>query len=326
MNIAIVGATWLVGRKIIDIIVERNLKVDNFFLFADESEKDRKIKIFNKEYSVESLCLENLKGKKIDYAFFAVESEIAKKFAPIFARRKIVVIDNSNAYRRISKVPLVVPQVNKEDLKKGKFIFSNPNCSTIQLVTALKPLHEKFKIKRVVVSTYQAVSGAGKGGIDDLLKNTTKKFIYPICRNLIPQIDYFKKNNYTNEEDKLIFETKKILSFKELKITATAVRVPVLNCHSESVNIEFEKNVNLKQIKSVLSNSPNIVVLDDTSKNIYPMPIVADNKDEVFVGRIRKDYSKANTFNLFIVADNLRRGASSNAVDIFENLIKLKGR
>lgn len=322
LNIAIVGATGLVGKKIIEVIEQRNLKA-NFVLFGN-SECRKIVKIFNKKHVVQKLDVEKLKEYNLNYAFFAVDAEISKKLVPIFAKNKIVVIDNSTAFRRKSFVPLVVPQVNASALNKKNYIISNPNCSTIQLVTLLKPLDEKFKIKRVIVSTYQAVSGAGKIAIEDLQNNTTKKFDYPICNNVIPQIDIFLKNGYTREEDKLIFETRKILSLPDLNITATAVRVPVLNGHSESVNIEFEKPATKNEIVKVLKTAKNIVLQDDFKNKIYPMPLFCTGKDEVFVGRIRKDTSNSNCFNFWVVADNLRRGAASNAVDIFECLENVK--
>ncbi len=318
MNIAIVGATGLVGRKIIEVLEERKIEA-NYFLFGSHS-VGKKIEMFNKSVTVEKLEVETLGSYNLDYAFFAVESELSRQLIPYFACQGIKVIDNSNAFRRREDVALVVPQVNREVLKKTDTIFANPNCSTIQLVTVLKPLDEKFGLKRVVVSTYQAVSGAGKEGIEDLLNDTQNHFAYPIKNNLIPHIDVFLENGYSREEDKLIFESRKILGKSDLKITATAVRVPVLNGHSESVNIELEKPATAEEIRKVLSSAENVIVQDDVEKQVYPMPIFADGKDEVFVGRIRQDYSHDNAFNMFVVADNLRRGAASNAVDIFEEL------
>lgn len=318
LNIAVVGATGLVGKKIVEVLLERKIEA-NLHLFAS-SKKEDEIQISGKKFSVEEIDLTKIKKLNLDYAFFAVEAEIAKNLVPEFSKRGIVVIDNSNAFRRKKNVPLVVPQVNVGALKTNKKIIANPNCSTIQLVTALKPLDEKFKIKRVIVSTYQAVSGAGQNGIFDLQNNTQTKFEFPIQNNLIPQIDIFLANGYTREEDKLIFESRKILSRPDLEITATAVRVPVLNGHSESVNVEFEKRASVKKIIETLKSAENIVYQETP----FPMPLFSNGKDEVFVGRIRKDFSKKNCFNLWIVADNLRRGAASNAVDIFESLEKMK--
>lgn len=317
LNIAIVGATGVVGRKIFEVLNERKIDA-NFYFFA---EKDDFFYFFDKKIEVFRLNLENL--PKLDYAFFAVDSEISKTIAPEFVKRNITVIDNSNAFRRDSTVPLVVPQVNGNVLTANNKLIANPNCSTIQLVTALKPLDDKFKIKRIVISTYQAVSGAGIGGICDLENNTQTKFDYPIVNNVIPHIDMFLENGYTKEEDKLIFETKKIMSRPKIKITATAVRVPVINGHSESVNVEFEEKTDVKWIKNALKSAKNVILQDNPDKKLYPMPIFCSGKDEVFVGRIRKDFSQKNAFNLWIVADNLRRGAASNAVDIFETMEKI---
>lgn len=317
MNIAIVGATGLVGRKILQVLQERKIDA-NLFLFALES--GQKMEFGGKNYEILDLNSTNLQKLQLDYAFFAVDAEISKKYVPKFAKCGATVIDNSNAFRREKNVPLVVPQVNPQALEKSKKIIANPNCSTIQLVTILKPLDEKFKLKRVVASTYQAVSGAGQNAIFDLLNNTQTKFNYPIQNNLIPQIDVFLPNGYTKEEDKLIFESRKILSLPRLRITATAVRVPLVNCHSESVNVEFEKSTCVEEVFAALKNAKNVVVQDDPANLEYPMPLLANEKDEVFVGRIRKDFSKKNCFNFWIVADNLRRGAASNAVDIFQAL------
>ncbi len=317
LNIAIVGATGLVGKKILQVLLERKISA-NFYLFA--SGDGRKIEIGEKTFQSLALSTTNFAHLHLDYAFFAVDAEISKKFAPKFVKNGAVVIDNSNAFRRKKSVPLVVPQVNPKALDASKRLIANPNCSTIQLVTALKPLHDKFKIKRVVVSTYQAVSGAGQNAIFDLLNGTQTKFDFPIQNNLIPQIDVFLPNGYTKEEDKLVFESKKILGLPRLHITATAVRVPIINCHSESVNVEFEKSATTQEVFETLKKAKNVVLQDDTQNKIYPMPLFANERDEVFVGRIRKDNSKKNCFNFWVVADNLRRGAASNAVDIFEKM------
>lgn len=321
MNIAIVGATGLVGKKILQVLTERKIDA-NLHLFALES--GQKMQVEENEYEILDLNEESFEKLNLDYAFFAVEAEISKEYAPKFAKNGTIVIDNSNAFRREKDVPLVVPQVNPQVLDFSKKIIANPNCSTIQLVTALKPLSDKFGLKRVIVSTYQAVSGAGQNAIFDLLHGTQNKFDFPIQNNLIPQIDVFLPNGYTKEEDKLIFESRKILGLPRLHITATAVRVPIQNCHSESVNVEFEKNPTIEEVFDALKNAKNIVLQDDVSNQIYPMPLFANEKDEVFVGRIRKDESHKNCFNLWVVADNLRRGAASNAVDIFETLQKMK--
>lgn len=328
MNIAIVGATGKVGSKFIDVIQERNIKADNFYLYASSKSEGKIIKIFDKEYKVLVLNEENIKGKKIDYALFSAGGTISKEFAPIFVRYGAIVIDNSSCFRRHADVPLVVPEVNKEEIFKNKGIIANPNCSTIGAVLPLKALYDKYGLDRIVISTYQAVSGAGQKGVEDL-KNGEKgikpqKFGYPIYSNVLPQIDDFLDNGYTKEEDKMIFEIKKILNDFDIKITATATRVPVYNCHSESINVTLKKDFEIEDAKKVIGSFENTVLVDDTSKNMYPMPITADGHDEVFVGRIRKDNSFDKTLNMFVVSDNIRKGAATNAVQILEILLKGK--
>ena len=259
---------------------------------------------------------------------FSAGGSISKEYAPIFARHGAVVIDNSSAWRRDENVPLVVPEVNPEDILWNNGIIANPNCSTIQAILPLKALDDKFKIKRIVYSTYQAVSGAGKKGYDDLKNGINgeapKKFVHPIFSNVLPHIDDFLDNGYTKEEEKMIFETRKILHNQDLKITATTVRVPVFNCHSESINVEVENSFEMPEVFDALSNFKNIVVVDDPKKNVYPMVTIADNKDEVFVGRIRRDFSVENGLNLWVVADNIRKGAATNAVQILEKILEYK--
>ncbi len=328
MNIAIVGATGKVGSKFIEVIEERNIKAENFFLFASSRSAGKKIKIFNKFHIVEELTQENISNKQIDYALFSIGAKLSKEFAPVFVRFGAVVIDNSSAFRREKSVPLVVPEVNNEDILLHKGIISNPNCSTILAVLPLKALDDKYDIKRVIFSTYQAVSGAGQKGTIDL-KNGEKgkppeKFLHPIYSNLIPHIDDFLENGYTKEEDKMEYETKKILHKKNIKITATAVRVPIFNCHSESINVEFRHDYNLNDVRRELSNFKNVTVLDDVKRNVYPMPILCDGKDGVYVGRIRRDFSCKNALNFFAVNDNIRKGAATNAVQILQNLLEFK--
>ncbi len=279
-----------------------------------------------KKYTVEKLTENALDNKKIDIALFSAGGSTSKKFAPVFVSKGSVVIDNSSAWRMDDKVPLVVPEVNPEAIKSHKGIIANPNCSTIQAVVALKPLHDKYKIKRIVYSTYQAVSGAGMGGYQDLemgLKGEKpKKFPHPIAGNCLPHIDEFLPNGYTKEEMKMINETKKILNDYSLKITATTVRVPVFHGHSESINVEFERDFDLDELKQTLSQAPGIIVIDNPEKLEYPMPIYAEDKDEVFVGRIRRDESVKSGVNLWVVADNIRKGAATNTVQIAQQLIK----
>lgn len=322
--IAIVGATGLVGQTVLQVLEEKNLTDFKYELLASKRSQGKKIRFMNKEYEVEELT-KNTFDKKIDYAIFVAGSEISKEYAKLAVQKGTIVIDNSSYFRMDEDVPLVVPEVNPEDIKKHRGIIANPNCSTIQAVVALKPLDDKYKIKRIVYSTYQAVSGAGSKGIKDL-ENTLKglkneKFPYPIANNCIPQIDSFTANGYTKEEMKMINETRKILNNPQMKITATTVRVPILNSHSESINVEFEKDFEIEELKTLLSNSPSIVLQDDISKEVYPLAVATTGKDEVYVGRIRRDDSVESGINMWVVADNIRKGAASNAVQILELLI-----
>ena len=328
MNIAIVGATGKVGNKFIEVLEERGIKADNFYLYASKKSAGKKLKVFDKEYIVLELNEENIKNKRIDYALFSAGGTISKEFAPIFVRYGAIVIDNSSAFRKEKDVPLVVPEVNKEDILTHHGIISNPNCSTIQMVLPLKVLNDKYKIKRVVVSTYQAVSGAGQKGVIDLKNGINaippKKFVHPIFSNVIPHIDDFLENGYTREEEKMSFETKKILHDESVQVTATAVRVPVYNVHSESINIELERDFNIDNIRKDFEEMENLVVLDDVKNNIYPMPCNVDNDDKVYVGRIRRDDTLDNGLNIWVVSDNIRKGAATNAVQILECILKYK--
>ncbi len=324
-KLALVGATGLVGRTAIKVLEEKNLPISKYAFFASKKSANSKIIFMGKEYIVKELN-ENSFDEGFDFAIFCAGGEVSKKYAPIAASKGVAVIDNSSAFRMEKDVPLVVPEVNIEDAFRHKGIIANPNCSTIQAVVALKPLDDKYKIKRIVYSTYQAVSGAGQNGVEDL-KNTLKgleykKFPYPIANNCLPHIDVFTENGYTKEELKMINETRKILHRPDLKITATTVRVPVLNSHSESINVEFENDYNLEELKSILENSPGVVLQDDITKNIYPLATNATGSDKVFVGRIRKDYSVDHGINMWVVADNIRKGAASNTIQIMEALIK----
>ena len=326
-NVAVVGATGMVGRKFLQVLTERKLPVENYYLFASAKSAGTEIDFMGKPHKVIELKEENITDKKIDIALFSAGGDVSREFAPIFAKHGTLVIDNSNAWRREKDVPLVVPECNASDILWHKNIIANPNCSTIQAVVALKPLHEAFKIKRIIYSTYQAVSGAGVKGFNDLkggiCGEAPQKFPYPIFGNCLPHIDVFLDNGYTREEDKMIFETKKILGDQNIKITATCVRVPVYFGHSESVNVEFEKPCTVEQVKEVLARATGVVVQDDPSKNLYPMAITAENRDEVFVGRIRKDDTVDSGINFWVVADNIRKGAATNAVQIAEYAIKM---
>ncbi|NLM13918.1 MAG: aspartate-semialdehyde dehydrogenase [Epulopiscium sp.] len=325
INLAVVGATGMVGRTFLKVLEEKDLPIENFYLFASARSAGTKITFKGKEYTVEELT-ETSFDRGIDIALFSAGGGTSLKYAPIAASKGCVVVDNSSAWRMNPEVPLVVPEVNPEDIKLNKGIIANPNCSTIQAVVALKPLHEYYTIKRIVYSTYQAVSGAGMGGWTDLeegLKgNPPKKFPHPIANNCIPHIDVFTENGYTKEEIKMIQETRKILHDQNLKITATTVRVPVFNSHSESINVEFEKPFELNELVEILKKAPGIVVQDDPANNVYPLATNATGRDEVFVGRIRRDESVESGVNLWVVADNIRKGAASNAVQIAELLIK----
>lgn len=325
-NIAIIGATGNVGRKILNILDERNFPINELYLFASKKSAGTYLKLKNKSYLVEETIEDNIKNKKIDYALFSAGGETSLKYAPIFTKYGAIVIDNSNAWRMDKNVPLVVPEVNPEDLKNHNGIIANPNCSTIQAMIPLKILKDNYGLKRVIYSTYQAVSGAGIGGINDLRNGASgispTKFPYPIFNNCIPQIDVFLDNGYTKEEIKMINETKKILHDDNLKITATTVRVPVINCHSESINIELSNNYNLDDVINLFNNSKGLNVYDEKEALKYPMPILADGKDEVYIGRIRRDFSVDNGLNIWVVADNLRKGAALNAIQILETLTK----
>ncbi len=323
-NVAIVGATGNVGRKFLEILEERNSPVKELYLFASKRSAGKTLKFKGEDVLVEELCEANIENKKIDFALFSAGGSVSLEFAPIFAKHGAVVIDNSSAWRMDKEVPLVVPEVNPEDVKWHKGIIANPNCSTIQAMVALKPLYDKYGIKRIVYSTYQAVSGAGIQGILDLQEGTTKKFPYPILGNVIPHIDVFLDNGYTKEEIKMIEETKKILHDDNLRITATTVRVPVLNAHSESINVELNSEFELENVIDLFNSSKGIIVHDDVENLKYPTPLELSGKDEVFVGRIRRDFSLDNGLNLWVVADNIRKGAALNAIQIAEILINEK--
>lgn len=324
-KLALVGATGLVGRTARTVLEEKNLPISEYVFFASAKSAGTKTTFLGKDYIVRELT-ENSFDEGFDFAIFSAGGETSKKYSPIAASKGCIVIDNSSAFRMDKEVPLVVPEVNPDDIKLHHNIIANPNCSTIQAVVPLKPLDDKYKIKRVVYSTYQAVSGAGKCAVDDL-ENTSKglppkKFPHPIANNCLPHIDVFEENGYTKEEIKMINETRKILGKPDLKITATTVRVPVLNSHSESINVEFENDFDLDELKNLLKNSPGIILQDDPKNNIYPLAQNANGTDEVYVGRLRRDYSVPFGINMWVVADNIRKGAASNAIQIVEKLIE----
>lgn len=327
-NVAVVGATGMVGGKFLEVLEERNLPVENYYLFASAKSAGKKINFAGKEHAVIELTSQNVSALdgKIDFALFSAGAGVSKEFAPLFVKAGAVVVDNSSQWRMYDDVPLVVPEVNPEDVKWNKGIIANPNCSTIQAVVALKPLKDKFGIKRIVYSTYQAVSGAGVAGFNDLKDGINgvppKKFPRPIAFNMLPHIDVFMDDGYTKEEWKMIVETRKILHDSSLRVTATTVRVPVFYGHSESINVEFVQKCTRDEVVNALENFDGIVVMDDTKNNVYPTPLDAENRDEVFVGRIRLDDSVESGANLWVVADNIRKGAATNAVQIVELLIK----
>ncbi len=325
-EVAVVGATGLVGRKMVQVLEEKNFPVKNLTLLASERSVGKEIIFKGEKIKVKKLTPESFKG--IEIALFSAGATVSKEFGPIAAKQGTVVIDNSSAFRMDPEIPLVVPEVNRNDIFKHHGIIANPNCSTIQMVVVLKPLHDKYRVKRVVVSTYQSVTGAGQKGVDQLDEElgkkagTTYKFPHKIAFNCLPHIDVFRDDGYTKEEYKMIFETTKIMGDDSIKVSATCVRVPVFGGHSESVNVEMEKGYDLKNVFELLKKSPGIIVEDDPAKNIYPMPLNAYDKDEVFVGRIRRDETAPNALNMWIVSDNIRKGAATNAVQIAEELIK----
>ena len=386
-RLAIVGATGLVGRTVLKVLEEKDLPIYEYVLFASSKSAGKKVKFMGRDYIIQGLN-ELSFDSGFDFAIFCAGGNVSKKYAPIAASKGCIVVDNSSTFRMDKDVPLVIPEVNPEEIKNNHGIIANPNCSTIQAVVALKPLDDKYKIKRIIYSTYQAVSGAGRGGVTDLengiinymtnkaytdnfynsdelskiithcldnsnSSNSTgnhfsyqlEKFDYPIFSNCLPQIDVFMENSYTKEEEKMINETRKILKRPDLAITATAVRVPVFNCHSESINVEFKNEFEIEDLIKTLSNAPGVIVQDNIfSKNVvnsvkdldniknnlvnetiskYPLAINACGHNDVFVGRIRRDYSVKSGINLWVVADNIRKGAATNAVQILENIIYL---
>ncbi len=325
MKVAVVGATGLVGTKMLQVLAERNFPVTELYPVASERSVGKKIKFKDKEFEVISMA--DAIAKKPAVAIFSAGGSTSKEWAPKFAAVGTVVIDNSSAWRMESNIPLVVPEVNAHVITKNDKIIANPNCSTIQMVVVLKPLHDKYKIKRVVVSTYQSVTGTGKNAVDQLMNERKgvegpRAYAYQIDMNLLPHIDVFLDNDYTKEEMKMVNETRKIMGDDSIRLTATTVRVPVVGGHSEAVNIEFEKDFTVADVRNILEHAPGVVVYDDVKNLKYPMPILAHDKDETFVGRIRRDESQANTLNCWIVSDNLRKGAATNAVQIAEYMLE----
>jgi aspartate-semialdehyde dehydrogenase len=347
-KLALVGASGVVGIEARKVLEEMKLPISEYKFFASSRSAGSKIEFMGRKYTICELKEDSF-DEGFDFAVFSAGGDTSRKFSPIAASKGCVVVDNSSAFRMDKDVPLVVPEVNPQDIEKHHGIIANPNCSTIQAVVALKPLDDKYKIKRVVYSTYQAVSGAGKNGIVDLksgidnyksgnideMKNEEinvaktdgyelKKFPHPIFNNCLPHIDVALENGYTKEEEKMINETRKILGRPDLPVTATTVRVPVFNSHSESINVEFENSFELDDVIQTLKNAPGIIVENDLENNVYPLATTATGHDEVYVGRIRRDYSTQNGINLWVVADNIRKGAASNALQIVKYMIENK--
>ena len=327
MKVAVVGATGLVGTVMLKVLEERNFPVTELLPVASEKSVGKKVKFGGKEYSV--IGMKEAIARKPNIAVFSAGGGTSTTWAPEFAAVGTVVIDNSSAWRMDPTKRLVVPEINANVLTKNDKIIANPNCSTIQMVVTLKPLHDKYKIKRVVVSTYQSVTGTGKKAVDQLMNERKgikgeTAYPHPIDMNALPHIDVFLENGYTKEEMKMVNETRKILGDESIKLTATAVRIPVIGGHSESVNVEFEKDFTLEDVRALLKKMPGVIVQDDPANNIYPMPLLTKDRDEVFVGRIRRDESREKTLNMWIVSDNLRKGAATNAIQIAEYLVKNK--
>jgi aspartate-semialdehyde dehydrogenase len=325
MKIAVVGATGLVGTEMLNVIEERNFPYDELLLVASARSVGKKIKFKGDEYSV--IGMQEAVDEKPDIAIFSAGGGTSLEWAPKFEAVGTVVIDNSSAWRMSPDHKLIVPEINGHELRKEHKIIANPNCSTIQMVIAIAGLHKKYQIRRVVVSTYQSVTGTGKDAVDQLMnerKGVEGPMAYPykIDLNVLPHIDVFLDNGYTKEEMKMVNETKKIFSDPDILVTATTVRIPVVGGHSESVNIEFHNEIEINEVKDILSATLGVVVLDDPSNNIYPMPINSHGKDEVFVGRLRLDETQPKTLNMWVVADNLRKGAATNAVQIAEYMIE----
>jgi len=329
INLAIVGATGAVGQEMLKVLAERNFPLKDLILLADPKEAGKTVKYKDNDLIVQAASPEIF--AQADAALFAVDSSISKILAPMAVKNKCLVIDNSNAFRLDDKVPLVVPEVNPEDISLHQGLIANPNCSTIIMVVAINPIHKAAGIKRIVVSTYQAVSGAGAAGIIELtdsvaayqskMKLEPKVFKHPIAFNVIPHIDIFEENDYTREEMKMVFETRKILHDSEINIAATAVRVPVYRSHSEAINIETKINITAEQVRNILAVAPGVIIQDKPDDNIYPMPLFAADTDEVYVGRIRKDISADNGIVLWVAADQIRKGAATNAIQIAEYVV-----
>ncbi|MBP9927452.1 MAG: aspartate-semialdehyde dehydrogenase [Cyclobacteriaceae bacterium] len=326
MRLAVVGSTGLVGQEILKVLEERQVEFDELFLVASEKSVGQKIKFKAKEYTIKGM--EEVVSLAPDVAIFSAGGGTSLEWAPKFAAKGTIVIDNSSAWRMDPTKKLIVPEINGHVLTSKDLIIANPNCSTIQMVIALAPLHKKYKIKRIVVSTYQSVTGTGKDAVKQMMEERagnskgTKVYPHRIDMNALPHIDSFLDNGYTKEEMKMVNETHKILEDNTIGVTATTVRIPTIGGHSEAINVEFCTDFDLKEVRQILENAPGVIVEDDVKNNVYPMPINSHGKDEVFVGRLRRDESQPNTLNMWVVSDNLRKGAATNAVQIAEFLME----
>lgn len=325
MKVAVVGATGMVGQVMLKVLEERNFPVTELLAVATEKSVGKEIRFKGK--SIKIISMAEAVSQKPQIALFSAGGNTSLEWAPRFAEAGTTVIDNSSAWRMHADMKLIVPEINADVLTKNDKIIANPNCSTIQMVMALNPLHKKYKIHRVVVSTYQSVSGTGKKAVEQLMNERSgisgeMAYKYKIDLNVLPQIDVFLDSGYTKEEMKMVNETRKIMRAPHIRLTATTVRVPVKGGHSESVNVEFDKDFDIKEVRNILSSTPGVTLVDDISNALYPMPLDAEGKDDVFVGRLRRDDSQDNTLNMWIVADNLRKGAATNAVQIGEYLVE----
>ncbi|MCB0279601.1 MAG: aspartate-semialdehyde dehydrogenase [Calditrichaeota bacterium] len=326
LRLAIVGATGLVGQKMLEILLQREIEYSSLRLFASKNSAGKKIAMAGEEFTVEALSESSLDD--VDIALFSAGSSISKQFGPIARQTKTIIIDNSSAWRMDETVPLVVPEINGEKALDHQYIIANPNCSTIQMVMVLKPLEKKYGIKRVVVSTYQSVTGSGKRAVDQLHEELSGKqasnpvYPYPIAFNALPHIDSFEADGYTKEERKMINETRKIMGNPNIQVSPTCVRIPTQGGHSESINLELDSAFELDDIRKLLSNTDGLLVIDQPEKNKYPTPLIAEDTDDVYVGRIRRDQSIENGLHLWVVSDNLRKGAATNAVQILEYLLR----
>jgi len=325
VKVAVVGVTGLVGSKMLQVLAERNFPVSELIPVASENSVGKEIHFNNKIWKVVSM--QTAIDAAPDLALFSAGGSVSKEFAPLFTAKGSYVVDNSSAWRMEKDIPLLVPEVNGHALTENRHIIANPNCNTIQMLVALKPLHDRYGIKRIVVSTYQSVTGTGQKAVEQMNaeregRQVKPVYPHPIDRNILPHIDVFLDNGYTKEEMKMVLETRKIMEVPDMAVTATTVRVPTTGGHSESINVEFERDFDLAEVRSLLNNAPGVVVQDDVQNNIYPMPIWSHDKDDVFVGRLRRDESCANTLNMWVVSDNLRKGAATNAVQIAELLMQ----